>query len=86
MMNWKDKILNAGALFGLMFFGTVSIITYGSEGGAIFGLGVMSGMWLNMALYWCRKCQKYHQSTSGIGFAHRRYSAGIKKSKRKYKW
>lgn len=42
-MNRKDKILNAGAFLGIIFFALVSIIAYGSEGGAIFGLGVISG-------------------------------------------
>jgi len=38
----------------------------------------------NMALYWCMRCGCYHQSNSAVGRAHRKYSAGVIKSRRRY--
>ena len=33
-------------------------------------------------MYWYRKCQEYHQSSSEIGRAHRRFSGGQKRKQR----
>jgi len=37
-------------------------------------------------MYWCRRCQCYHSSNSEIGRAHRRFSGGQRRPRRKSFW